>query len=128
MSLSTQQQIFSQNIAKLILKANSMGMNLTFGEAYRTEDQQRLYYFGKEVLQEGDHLVLGDAKKRTQTMHSNHLRRLAIDFNFFIAGNLVYRHPLISELGRFWESLHHANRWGGHFENFYDAPHFEMNV
>jgi hypothetical protein len=128
MKLSQSQQIFSQNIAKLILKANSMGMNLTFGEAYRTEDQQRLYFFGKQVLTEGNYLVLADAKKRTQTMHSNHLRRLAIDFNFFIAGNLVYRHELITRLGNFWETLHPANRWGGNFENFYDAPHFEMNV
>jgi len=128
MKLSQSQQIFSQNIAKLILKANSMGMNLTFGEAYRTDDQQRLYRFGKKVEIEGDHLVLADDKVKSKTLHSNHLRRLAIDFNFFIAGNLVYRHELINRLGEFWESLHPANRWGGHFENFYDAPHFEMNV
>jgi hypothetical protein len=128
MSLSQSQQIFSQNIARLILKANSLGVNLTFGEAYRSEDQQRLYYFGKQVLPEGNHLVLADAKKRTHTLQSNHMRRLAMDFNFFIAGNLVYHHPHITELGKFWEDLHPANRWGGHFENFYDAPHFEMNV
>jgi len=49
MKLSQEQQIFTQDIAKLILKANSLNINLTFGEAHRTEDQQQLYYFGKTV-------------------------------------------------------------------------------
>ena len=128
MKLSQHQQIFTQNIALLILKANSLGINLTFGEAYRTIEQQALYYHGKSIRVEDLQLELISAKKRTQTMQSNHLKRLAVDFNFFIKGVLTYTDPLVEELGKYWESLDSLNRWGGHFKNFYDAPHFERNV
>ncbi len=110
--LSTEQQIFTQNISQLILKANSLGINLTFGEAFRTEYQQR------EYLRTG----------KSKTMNSNHLKRLAVDFNFFINGRLVWEHPLITELGEYWESINEKNRWGGNFKNFKDTPHFERNI
>ena len=128
MKLSRHQQIFIQNLALLILKANCLGINLTLGEAYRTIEQQELYFYGKSIRVEDRELELISAKKRTQTMASNHLKRLAIDFNFFIQHQLVYKHPLIDELGAYWESLDPLNRWGGHFKNFYDAPHFERNI
>ena len=110
--LSTEQQIFTQNISQLILKANSLEINLTFGEAFRTEYQQR------EYLRTG----------KSKTMNSNHLKRLAVDFNFFINGRLVWEHPLITELGEYWESINEKNRWGGNFKNFKDTPHFERNI
>ena len=110
--LSTEQQIFTQNISQLILKANSLGINLTFGEAFRTEYQQR------EYLRTG----------KSKTMNSNHLKRLVVDFNFFINGRLVWEHPLITELGEYWESINEKNRWGGNFKNFKDTPHFERNI
>ena len=110
--LSTQQQRFSQDIAKLILYANSLGVNLTFGEAYRTAYQQ------KEYVRTG----------KSKTMNSNHLRRLAIDFNFFINGKLYYEHEMIDKIGAYWESLDVLNRWGGNFSNINDTPHFERNV
>jgi len=128
MKLSIHQQIFSQNIALLILQANSKGVNLTFGEAYRTEDQQELYFYGKTIRPEDGKLEIISGVKRTRTMNSNHLKRLAVDFNFFIEGQLVYKHPKITQLGEYWESLDVLNRWGGNFKNFYDAPHFERNV
>lgn len=128
MNLSRQQQIFSQDIAKLIFYANSLGVNLTFGEAYRTDDQQELYYYGKTIHVDDSELMLINGKVRTRTMRSNHLRRLAVDFNFFIRGKLYYDHPLIKDIGTFWESLSVHNRWGGNFKGFYDSPHFERHV
>ncbi len=112
MSLSREQMYFSQDIAKLILYANSLNINLTFGEAYRTEYQQ------KEYVRTG----------KSKTMNSNHLRRLAIDFNFFIDGKLFWEHKQISQLGAYWESLYVKNRWGGNFTNFKDTPHFERHI
>ena len=112
MKLSEYQQEFTKNIAYLILKAGNIGVGLTFGEVYRTEYQQA------EYLRTG----------KSKTMNSNHLRRLAVDFNFFIDGKLYYDHPKINELGEYWEKLHPANRWGGNFKTFKDAPHFEMNA
>lgn len=128
MAINKYQFIFSQNVARLILFANSLGVNLTFGEAHRSNDQQELYFYGKSVHLDDEHLSLINAKKRTRTMDSGHLKRLAIDFNFFIHGKLYYEHVLINRIGEYWESLHPSNRWGGNFKSFYDSPHFEMNV
>ncbi len=112
MKLSQHQQTFTRNIALLILRANTLGVNLTFGEAYRTKEQEALY------VKEG----------KSKTMNSYHLKRLAVDFNFFIGGELLLRHPSISLLGNYWESLDLLNNWGGHFNHFYDGGHFERSV
>ena len=127
MKLSAHQQIFTRHITLLIQKANALGVGLTFGEAYRTLDQQELYFYGKTVRPADMRLELISGKKRTQTMYSKHLMRLAVDFNFFVGGVLTYTDPLVEQLGLYWESLDPLNRWGGHFKNFYDAPHFERN-
>lgn len=100
---------FVQDVAKLIEHANDLGISLTFGEAYRTK------------LQQADYVRRGLSKITT----SNHQRRLAIDFNFFINGNLVYEHHLLNMLGRYWECLRAGNRWGGNYKSFKDTPHFE---
>ena len=112
MSLRNQQSIFTENIGKLIDFAFSIGIELTFGEAMRTEYQQ------KEYLR----------TKKTKTMHSNHLRRLAVDFNFFIGGELTYKKEDLQMLGDYWESLNEYNRAGMNFKSFVDCPHFEMNI
>lgn len=118
MKLREYQQIFTSNISCLIQFAERSGYRLTFGEAFRTHEQQLLY------VQSG----------KSQTMNSNHLRRLAVDFNVFINGNLTYKWEDIKPLGDYWESLHEKNRWGGDFNKdeikngFIDTPHFEMNI
>ena len=112
MILSKQQAKFSKDVAKLINYATKIGVDLTFGEAYRTE------------FQEAEYVRTGKSK----TMKSNHLRRLAVDFNFFIDGKLFWKHEKIDELGKYWETLSVYNRWGGHFHNFKDRPHFERNI
>lgn len=124
--VSTQQQLFTLDIARLITKASELGIGLTFGEAYRTQDQQELYYFGKTVRREDAKLELINGTRRSKTLNSNHLRRMAVDFNFFIDGKLTYQHDLIEQLGVYWESLSPGlNRWGGHFLSWKDIPHFE---
>lgn len=118
MSLSANQRIFTRNIGLLIAFAFSKGLELTFGEAFRTNEQQLLY------VQTG----------KSQTMNSNHLRRLAVDFNVFVNGNLTYDWRTIKTLGDYWQTLHTANRWGGDWnknnikDGFIDTPHFEMNI
>lgn len=118
MRLSEHQQEFSLHIAKLILYADSIGIKVTLGEAYRTTEQQQIYV----------------STGKSKTMNSNHLRRLAVDFNFFIDGRLTYRFDDVERLGDYWESLSHYNRWGGDWNNnevadgWLDTPHFERNV
>jgi hypothetical protein len=112
MKINYYQQQFVLNVAKLILYADAIGVKLTFGEAYRSKEQQQIYF----------------DKGLTRTLNSNHMKRLAVDFNFFIRGELIYRHDLIDQLGEFWEKLNEKNRWGGNFNSILDTPHFEMHL
>lgn len=111
MGMVDKQWEFLKDISMLIRKAEDMGIVLTAGEAYRTAYQQEHY------VKTG----------RSKTMHSRHLNRLAMDFNFFIDGKLTYdsNHPLINELGNYWESLGDTNKWGGNWTSFKDTPHFQ---
>lgn len=116
MSLSDKQWEFLQDIAKLIIRAEELGYKLTGGELYRTIEQQKIYM---------------DSGK-SKTMNSKHLRKLAIDLNFFIKDStgkwvLTFDLDKIEPLGEYWESLNPNNKWGGHFNSFKDAPHFERN-
>lgn len=114
MSLNRQQALFLQHVAELIRKAPDYGLTVTGGELYRTPEQQAL------------HVKNG----RSKTMNSQHLKRLAIDLNFFQENpdgslKLDYNSDAVRQLGVFWESLDSANRWGGNWSSFKDAPHFE---
>lgn len=126
MKLSEHQAIFTYNIAALILYANSRGIALTRGEGYRTRSQQLLYFYGYKVVRKNGKIQLVKDKKRSKTMNSNHLRRLADDFNHFIDGKLVSDRETLQVLGDYWCSLHPKNRWGGNWG--WDVPHYEMNV
>lgn len=124
--LSDRQRVFTLNISKLIEFSYSIGIELTFGEAYRTFSQQLLHYFGYTVGRDGDGgLELIKIKRKSWTIFSKHLDRLAVDFNFFIDGELTYDAPELDQLGRYWESLDENNKWGG-FWRKRDAPHFQM--
>ncbi|MCK5563702.1 MAG: M15 family metallopeptidase [Planctomycetes bacterium] len=116
MSLSERQQTFSIMVAKLIFFALQEGMALTFGEAFRTKEQQTL------------HLKSGKSRVR----RSKHQARLAVDFNLFIDGKYVRGKEKYRAIGEKWEEL--GGRWGGRFgvaqdeyktKVGWDAGHFE---
>ena len=114
MSMVRQQDAFLIHVRQLIQRAHETGFLVTGGELFRTAEQQAL------------HVKNG----RSKTMNSRHMKRLAIDLNFFQEQadgdlKLVYDVDLLQDLGDFWESLHPANRWGGNWRNFKDTPHFE---
>lgn len=114
MTLTKEQAIFIQHVAELIRKAPELGLILTGGELFRTPEQQTL------------HIKNG----RSKTMNSQHLKRLAIDLNFFEEQadgslKLVQDGDKVHNLGAFWESLDPANQWGGNWSSFKDMPHFE---
>lgn len=112
MSLNQEQAAFLLDVCKLIEFATARGFVVTGGELYRTPEQQAIY------LKTG----------RSKTMQSNHLRRLAVDLNFFKGGKIIWDKETLAPLGAFWESLHTFNRWGGNFKSLVDCPHFERNV
>ena len=118
MLLSEKQKIFTFNIHKLIEFAFLNHFELTFGEVYRTQEQQRIYF----------------NSGRSKTMNSRHLQRLAVDFNIFKAGVLLNASKDIQQLGEYWITLNTDNVWGGDWdrdhsiadETFLDPYHFEM--
>ena len=118
MSIVNEQWLFINDVAKLIQFAANKGYVLTGGELYRSEEQQKIY------VQTG----------RSQTMLSNHIKRLAIDFNVFVNNELTYDWDKIKVLGDYWEGLSPLNRWGGDWnknevkDGFMDCPHFERNI
>lgn len=112
MSLVAEQAAFLLDAAKLIQYATEQGWVITGGELFRTAEQQQIY------VRTG----------RSKTMNSNHLKRCAIDLNFFRDGKLVWDKAQLAPLGAFWESLNPKNRWGGNFKSLVDVPHFERNV
>lgn len=112
MGMVSEQAAFLLDVGKLVQEATSRGFVVTGGELWRTQEQQEIY------VKSG----------RSKTMASNHLRRLAIDLNFFYAGEVVGDVKSLAPLGKFWESLNPQNRWGGNFKSLVDAPHFERNV
>lgn len=112
MSLSQEQAAFLLDACKLIQFATEQGWTVTGGELARTPEQQAI------------HVKAG----RSKTMNSIHLKRCAIDLNFFKDGKIVWDKAQLEPVGAYWESLHPKNRWGGNFKSLLDVPHFERNV
>ena len=91
MTLGETQREFVKDIGLLIVWAYTNGYELTFGDAW------------------------GSQKDNRHMPDSNHYRRLAIDLNLFI--DKVYQPSTQAHrpLGIFWKSLREENRWGGDF-------------
>jgi len=106
--LSVQQDLFLRDVHKLLTYAWANGFSVTVGEAYRTLDQQGLHF----------------ANGRSKTMKSKHLKRLAIDLNFFKDDDLITSKAKLQQVGDHWEALNRRNRWGGNW-GWVDAGHFE---
>jgi hypothetical protein len=120
--LRSAQWEFLQDVARLIDYAKAQGFQLTGGELWRTQEQQALHI----------------QNKRSKTMNSKHLERLAIDLNIFYDVDedgdmdLVTREEHVKTiakvLGDYWERLRPPgkNVWGGSWG--WDSPHFERRV
>jgi len=115
MKTSDHQWNFLQDIARLIEFAGKHKCyKLTGGQLERPQILQDIY------VKQG----------KSWTSDSDHLRKLAIDFNIFIDGDYIGNIKIytlhkdkIDLLGYFWESLSPYNYWGGFWKNK-DTPHF----
>jgi len=112
MSLSTAQAAFLLDACKLIQYATEQGFMVTGGELTRTPEQQAIY------VKTG----------RSKTMNSIHLKRCAIDLNFFKDGKIIWDKATIAPLGAYWESLNKTNSWGGNGVSLIDTPHFSRGL
>jgi peptidoglycan L-alanyl-D-glutamate endopeptidase CwlK len=88
MSLSQEQAAFLLDACKLIQYATEQGFMVTGGELARTPEQQAL------------HVKAG----RSKTMNSTHLKRCAIDLNFFKDGQIIWDKSILAPLGAYWET------------------------
>lgn len=128
MTQSDKQWEFTQHVAMLIQFAALKGFKLTMGEGQRSASQQILYVHGLTIRMIDGEPRLVDAPIRSKTMNSDHIKKLAQDFNIFFDidkdGDMDFTgDPAVSEtLGAFWESLHPDNYWGGRWG--WDSPHF----
>lgn len=112
MSLGREQELFMQDVSKLLVFIHSCGYEIRGGELFRPAQMQKIY------------LSTGKSKIAV----SNHQKKLAIDLHIFNSdGYWLKSVKELEPIGMFWESLHPSNRWGGHFKTFIDCPHFERN-
>lgn len=111
MTLREKQSVFAWLVAKLIIRAESLGYQVTLGEAWRSpEEAARLAAAGKGI------------KK------SQHTRRLAIDLNLFRDGEYLKETEDHISLGQWWEEQSDSDitcRWGGRFRRP-DGNHYEV--
>jgi hypothetical protein len=110
MTLLEKQNHFTYLVAKLIQWAYGHGYRLSFGEAFRTQEQALL-----------------NSKTGMGIRNSLHCQRLAVDLNLFKDGEFLHSSEAHRPLGEYWESLDDACRWGGRFKkpdgNHYSYEH-----
>ena len=111
MTLRQKQSIFAVRVARLILKADELGYEVTFGEAYRSpEEAARLAAANQGISQ------------------SLHTERLAVDLNLFKHGKWLTATEDHRPLGEWWERQSSEGAtccWGGRFRdgNHYSIAH-----
>lgn len=108
MTLRQKQSLFVRLVAELIMKANALGYELTFGEALRSpEEAIRLAKLGKGIK------------------NSVHVLGIAIDFNLFKNGVYLSSSEDHRTLGEWWKTQHELCRWGGDFST-HDGNHYSL--
>jgi D-alanyl-D-alanine dipeptidase len=113
MTLSNHQFEFAKDfniLLDFIIRVKKL--KVTIKEVARPQEMQKMYY----------------EQGLSHTLESNHLYGCAVDLIIFIDGKPCYNKDKLAEIGVFWENLNPLNRWGGFFNSFTDAPHFERNV
>lgn len=103
LTLRQKQSLFVRMIADLIMFSYKNGYELTFGEALRLQSTAN-----------------DNAKSGAGISNSNHLIKLAIDFNLFKDGKWLQDSESHQPLGEFWESM--GGSWGGRFKDKNGKP------
>jgi len=108
-TLRQKQSRFALGVALLIQQADSLGYEITLGEAWRTPEQAKW-----------------NASQGIGTVSSLHIERLAIDINLFKDGRFITDGEGHAELGRWWKSLGQDYRHGGDFAKR-DWNHYSLS-
>lgn len=108
MTLHELQATHTLCIAKLITWAYAQGYELSWGEAYRTQEQAQW-----------------DATNHVGIVNSVHCERLAVDLMLFVGGVYQTDAAAYKPLGDYWKTLDPNAHWGGDFKTV-DADHFSF--
>ncbi len=128
MRLGEKQELFMRLLPLLILKALEIGFQLRGGELLRDElVARRNASTCRRCGKSRDQHRRGHKFAAVGIVDSLHRKKLAIDFSFFLAGEYITdsHHPLLVELGEWWEKQNELCRWGGRFRNP-DGGHFSL--
>ena len=106
MTLGEQRRAFTRDLARLILRAISMGYEVQLDGVRRPQVAADYY-----------------ASQGIGIRKSLHLKGLADDMDLFRDGVLLTDSDDYEPLGVYWESLNPLNCWGGRFRNR-DGRHF----
>jgi len=117
MELFEKRILFTNNVCKLIAFITAHSIGVSFGETYRTYEQAKLYF-----------------EQGIGAIDSQHCKGLAVDLNLYRGNEYLKDAKDYICAGKYWELLHHDNRWGGNWdkddtileEGEFDACHFEM--
>ena len=108
MRLGAKQEVFAENLAKLILFAYVNGYRIRVGEVWRSHAAAAAYALSGQGIS-----------------NSLHRLKLAADLNLFKNGKFLTNSDDHRPLGDYWKSLHEDNRWGGDFKKR-DGNHYSM--
>ena len=133
MTLGEQQKLFTRLITKLLAYAFELGFEITFGEAYRSDEQAEINSLGQEGREKVAALVQGLFPELANRIRNNgknngirlsiHQDKLAIDLNLFKNGEYLPDAESHRPLAEFWETLHPLCRAGYRFR---DANHYSL--
>lgn len=111
MTLSSKQREFARLVGRLLRAIDSLGYEVTLGEAYRPPETAALY-----------------AKEGRGIARSLHTARLAIDLNLWRNNQYLTDPKEYLPAGELWESYSTPDIhccWGGRFQ-IADAVHFSI--
>src|SRR5688572_2851556 len=97
-TLRQKQSRFALSAARLILRAEELGYEVTLGEAWRPPEIAAVY-----------------ADQGKGIINSLHFSRLALDLNIFKNGIFQGTTEAHAPLGAYWKSLGPDHCWGGDF-------------
>lgn len=130
MTQQQQQHKFAIMVAKLILKAEELDYEVTFGDAW-AQDLNDVWDFLNNLVKNHDKDRSRDilymsrlrdtVRKALHRRASFHYRRLAIDINLFKDGIYLRKTEDHKPLGDYWQSL--GGTWGGAWD---DGNHYSL--
>jgi hypothetical protein len=126
-TLLQKQQRFVSDVAKWIAAVQGYGYGITFGEAYRSDEQAEINAIGDTGRQQLANLCAGmpllqPLANKVRNNRGNGIRnslhnvRLALDFNLFKENKLCGDISDYKDAGDIWKDMGEDHCWGGDFK------------